>query len=74
MTVITTRIVNAPDGSVSLADPVPAGEYMATIAVSDGEQRAAKPFDIDSIGTLDLGPWPEGISLRREDLYGDDGR
>jgi hypothetical protein len=22
----------------------------------------------------DLGPWPEGLSLRREDRYGDDGR
>jgi len=22
----------------------------------------------------DLGPWPEGLSLRREDLYGDNGR
>lgn len=22
----------------------------------------------------DLGPWPEGVSLRREDMYGDDGR
>jgi hypothetical protein len=22
----------------------------------------------------DLGPWPKGISLRREDMYGDDGR
>ena len=22
----------------------------------------------------DLGPWPEGLSLRREDIYGDDGR
>ncbi|WP_207787570.1 DUF2281 domain-containing protein [Candidatus Thiosymbion oneisti] len=22
----------------------------------------------------DLGPWPDGMSLRREDLYGDDGR
>lgn len=21
----------------------------------------------------DLGPWPEGLSLRREDMYGDDG-
>ena len=20
----------------------------------------------------DLGPWPEGVSLRREDMYGDD--
>ncbi len=23
---------------------------------------------------VDLGPWPEGISLRREDIYGDDER
>ena len=22
----------------------------------------------------DLGPWPEGLSLRREDMYGNDGR
>ena len=22
----------------------------------------------------DLGPWPEGLSLRREDMYGDDER
>ncbi len=22
----------------------------------------------------DLGPWPEGLSLSREDMYGDDGR
>ena len=22
----------------------------------------------------DVGPWPEGLSLRREDMYGDDGR
>jgi hypothetical protein len=22
----------------------------------------------------DVGPWPEGLSLRREDMYGDEGR
>ena len=22
----------------------------------------------------DLGPWPDGLSLRREEMYGDDGR
>ena len=42
-------------------------------------ERARKPkaatgrepldFPVD-----DLGPWPEGLSLRREDMYGDDGR
>ena len=31
--------------------------------------RPALNFPVD-----DLGPWPEGLSLRREDMYGDDGR
>jgi hypothetical protein len=31
--------------------------------------RAALDFPVISVGQ-----WPEGLSLRREDLYGDDGR
>jgi hypothetical protein len=31
-------------------------------------------LDIDALPVHDLGPWPEGLSLRREDMYGDDGR
>ena len=31
--------------------------------------REALDFPVD-----DLGPWPEGLSLRREDMYDDDGR
>jgi hypothetical protein len=26
------------------------------------------------IPVFDLGPWPEDLSLRREDMYGDEGR
>jgi hypothetical protein len=29
---------------------------------------------LDDLPSHDLGAWPEGMSLRREDLYGDDGR
>jgi hypothetical protein len=28
----------------------------------------------DDFPVRDVGPWPEGLSLRREDMYGDDGR
>lgn len=31
--------------------------------------KKALDFPVD-----DLGPWPEGLNLRREDMYGDDGR
>lgn len=41
--------------------------------------RLTPPADTTSRPTLDLpihhvGPWPEDLSLRREDVYGDDGR
>ncbi len=30
--------------------------------------------DLSDFPVDDLGPWPEGLSLRREDMYGDEGR
>ncbi len=76
MTVITTRLTISSDGAISSATPLPAGEYMAQIEISDRpvRQLPTLPFDLDALPVHDLGPWPEGLSLRREDLYGDDGR
>ena len=69
MTVITARIIVAADGAVSVTTPLPAGEYEAVITRTD-----ARP----SRSVLELpvhdGPWDDSISLRREDIYGDDGR
>ncbi|NKC15799.1 MAG: DUF2281 domain-containing protein [Gammaproteobacteria bacterium] len=39
----------------------------ATTRKTIGEEPLDFPVD-------DLGPWPEELSLRREDMYGDDGR
>lgn len=75
MTVINTRIIVGPDGAISTATPLAAGEYLARIEIP--EQPAPHPTlptDMDDLPRLDLGPWPEGLSLRREDMYGDDGR
>lgn len=76
MTVITTRLTVAPDGTISAATPIPAGEHVASIEVHDrpARQLPTMPFDVDALPRHDLGPWPEGLSLRRDDLYGDDGR
>ena len=76
MTVITTRLSVSLDGTISAATPLPAGEHEAAITVHDrpARQLPTLPFDVDALPTLDLGPWPEGLSLRREDMYGDDGR
>jgi hypothetical protein len=75
---IRTRIHVGSDHRITGTAPaeVPPGEHDATITVATPlvRQRSGKPFDVNELLTIDLGPWPAGISLRREDMYGDDGR
>ena len=77
MTVITARIQVAEDGSITGQAPagqLPPGEHVATITVKDAPlRRAGKPFTMKDF-PIDDGPWDDSISLRREDMYGDDGR
>jgi hypothetical protein len=74
--VIITRLTVGPDGAISAATELPPGEYEAALTVHDrpARQLPTLPFDVNDLPVHDLGPWPEGLSLRREDLYGDDGR
>lgn len=76
---VRTRIRVGADRSITGVAPpdVPPGEHEATIAVvaaPKGRTTKKKPFNVDDLPVVDLGPWPEGLSLRREDLYDDDGR
>ncbi len=74
MTVITTRITVSPDGAISAATPLPAGEYKAEVTLDDAPlRRPGKPFTMEDFPVHDR-PWDDSISLRREDMYGDDGR
>ena len=75
MTIIT-RLTVADDGTISTTTPIPMGEYVANIEVRErpARQLPTLPFDVDALPLRDLGPWPEGLTLRREELYGDDGR
>ena len=75
MTVINTRLIVTPEGTISISTPLTAGEYTARIEIPEqlGPQSPTD-LDLDDLPVHDLGPWPEGLSLRREDMYGDDGR
>jgi hypothetical protein len=44
----------------------------ASITVADRpvRQQPSEPFDADDLPTHNLGPWPDGLSPSREDLYG----
>ena len=74
---ITTRITVNPDGTIQSATLIPAGTYTASVepvGERPARQMPTLPFDVDALPKLDLGPWPEGLSLRREDLYDDEDR
>ena len=76
MTLITTLIIVQPDGTISVAEPLPVGEHLARVEIAGTLTPPAprEAFDPSKFPVFDMGPWPEGLSLRREDMYGDDGR
>jgi hypothetical protein len=55
---------------------VPPGELTAIISLPATAvfPKPAEPFDVNDLPDHDPGPWPLGLSLRREDLYDDAGR
>ena len=78
MSAVRIRIRVDPDhGITGVAPPeVPPGEHEALVTLDRNSIRhpPSKPFDVNSLPSHDLGPWPPGLSLRREDLYDEDGR
>lgn len=76
MTLIRTRIRIGRDRRITGVAPpeVPPGEHeaMITLAPSYMRQPPTKKFNIEDLPKHDM-PWDDSISLRREDMYGDDG-
>jgi hypothetical protein len=74
MNEIRTRIQVAPDHTITgIAPPdVPPGEHLAIITISTPPipEKLSRVADLPVHDT----PWDGSISLRREDMYGDDGR
>jgi hypothetical protein len=72
MNEVRTRIQVGPDRQISGVAPesVPPGTHEAIIAVAAPGRKRLRLADFP---THDL-PWDDSISLRREDMYGDDGR
>jgi hypothetical protein len=45
---------------------------MITVSPPPVRRKAGRPFAVEALPVTDLGPWPEGLILRHEDIYGDD--
>jgi hypothetical protein len=74
MKTIELTAVVGPDRRVTVQLPpdVTPGTYQFVVVI-DGTPSAPKP-PVAAWPVHDVGPWPADLSLRREDLYGDDGR
>lgn len=73
------RVTEKGKGIVELPPDVEVGQHHVTIAIPENggsRQEATQEEQTDGLGfmVLDLGPWPENLSLRREDMYDEWGR
>ena len=69
------RIQVAADNTVSGVAPaeLPASEHEVIVSPGPAVTPPSKPFRMADF-PVDNGPWDDSVSLRREDMYGDDGR
>jgi hypothetical protein len=77
---IETTVTVTADGKVTLQLPpdIPPGEHQIVLIIDEKpvpekavtkEKRPPLNFPVITVGS-----WPADLSLRREDMYGDDGR
>jgi hypothetical protein len=72
MRTIETMAVIEPNGKLTLQLPpdIPPGQHRVVVVIEEQpilEKRPPLDFPV-----IDVGPWPENLSLRREDLYDDE--
>ena len=72
-TIETTAVIgNDRMLTVLLPPDVAPGPHCILVVVD--EPRVTARSRLDDFPTIDVGPWPQMLSLRREYLYGDGGR
>ena len=75
MRTIETVATVTPERTVTIQLPpeVKPGEHKVVLVIEEVTERKAARRRL-KLPKYSVGPWPEGLSLRREDMYGDDGR
>jgi hypothetical protein len=73
MKTIELTAVVGPDRKliVQLPADIAPGEHRVVVVI---ETPGARSTPMAGWPAHDVGPWPEDLSLRREDMYGDGGR
>lgn len=76
MRTIETTAVVGPDHTITvrLPDDVPPGEMRVVVLFDAGPAAPPAAGLTDTWQMIDCGPWPQGFTASREQLYDDDGR
>jgi len=76
MKTIETLAIITPDGTLTARVPaeLPPGRHRVVLVMIEEEPAQAEKKPSHDLPLHDVGAWPEGLSLRREDLYDDWGR
>jgi hypothetical protein len=70
-TIETTIVVDeSHQATVQLPADVAPGSHRVLMVI-EGPTTARAPL---TFAAHDVGPWPEGFRIRREEIYGDDGQ
>ena len=74
-TIETTAMITA-EGLLTVQMPpeIPPGTHQVVLVIDETPQPPPKPRALEDFPMWDCGPWPADLSLRREDMYDDDGR
>ena len=72
MRTIETIVTVDEHGMATLRMPpdVTPGDHKVVVVIDEATRRRALP----GLSSHDVGPWPEGFTASREEIYGDDGR
>lgn len=75
MKTLQTIVKINTDGKLTLDIPVdmPAGEYQVVLVIEESHTPLVKS-SLRDFPVHNLGSWNSDFSLRREDMYGDNGR
>jgi hypothetical protein len=74
-TIRTTAVVDADHrATIQMPEDVAPGEHRVLVVIEGEASEGPASKTLVDFPVIDVGRWPEGLSLRREEMYGDDGR
>jgi hypothetical protein len=50
------------------------GEHTVVLVIDESRPSVPPSTSMNDFPSHDVGPWPEGFTASREEIYGDDGR